>query len=222
MVAAAVLLVLIVGWQLLPGGGGEDPGATAGAAGSPTPSGQPSPSLAATPPSGDPGRQGSGGTVASAGAPTATTTTPTTPAPTTPAPTPTTPAPPRPCADAALALRVAPQRPDYRVGQTPVLDLEVRNTGTVACTRDLGAAQQEIVLYAGTRRLWSSNDCYPEGERDPQVLAPGAAQSFSVTWSGLSSQPRCAGERTRVGAGTYQLVGRLGTLVSRRATLVLT
>jgi len=120
-----------------------------------------------------------------------------------------------------LALRVAPQRPDYQVGQTPVLDLEVRNTATAPCVRDLGAAQQEILLYAGTQRLWSSNDCYPEGERDPQVLAPGAAQSFSVTWSGLSSQPRCAGQRTRVGAGTYELVGRIGTLVSRRATLVL-
>jgi len=62
---------------------------------------------------------------------------------------------------------------------------------------------------------------HPLGRRDPQVLAPGATRSFSVTWSGLSSQPRCVGQRTRVGPGTYQLVARVGTLVSRRAALVL-
>jgi hypothetical protein len=220
MVAVAVLLVLILGWQLLPGGGDDRPPA-AGAAGSGTPSAGPSTSLAATPPSGDPGRP-----AGSAGTATATTTAPAagpptpTPGPTTPAPT--TPAPPpRPCADGALALRVGPQQPAYRVGQTPVLDLQIRNASRAACVRDLGAAQQEILLYAGARRLWSSNDCYPEGQRDPEVLAPGTTRSFTVTWSGLSSQPRCAGPRARVGPGTYQLEARVGTLVSRRATLVL-
>ena len=219
MVAAAVLLVLVVGWQLLPGGGGgEERRVTAGAAGSPTPSTPPPTSLTATPPPGDPGRPGPGGTVTSPGTPAATTPTPT---PGTPTPAPTTPPPPGPCADAGLALRVAPQRPFYRVGQTPVLDLQVRNAATAPCERDLGAAEQEIVLYAGTRRLWSSNDCYPGGSRDVQVLQPGESVSFSVTWSGLTSQPRCTGERTRVRAGGYQLAGRLGTLVGPRAPLTL-
>jgi hypothetical protein len=214
VVAVAALLVLIIGWQLLPGGGGDDPRRTAGAAGSPTatPIVAPSTSLGATPPPGDPGRPGNG-------SPATTTPTATTPAPTTPAPT--TPPPPGPCADGALALRVVPQRPEYRVGQTPVLGLEVRNTSKAPCVRDLGAAQQEIVLYAGGTRLWSSNDCYPEGERDSRVLRPGAAESFSVTWSGLGSRPKCAGTRARVGPGTYQLVGRLGTLISKRTALVL-
>jgi hypothetical protein len=116
---------------------------------------------------------------------------------------------------------VLPERPAYQVGDTPVLDLVVRNVSTVACVRDLGPAQQEVVLYAGARRLWSSNDCYPGGTRDVQVLQPGDSASFSVTWSGLSSRPRCAGDRTRVTAGGYALVGRLGTLVSKRAPLVL-
>jgi hypothetical protein len=70
-----------------------------------------------------------------------------------------------------------------------VLRLQVRNVGTVACTRDLGAALQEVLLYHGTTRLWSSNDCYPEGERDVEVMQPGVLHTFSVTWSGLSSQP---------------------------------
>lgn len=212
IVAVAALLVLIVGWQLLPGGGGEDPRRTAGAAASPTPTEQPSTSLAATPPSGDPGRPADGGAATTA-APVST------PAPTTPRPT--TAPPPGPCKDGALALRVVPAQPAYRVGQQPVLGLEVRNTSRTPCVRDLGAAQQEIVLYQGSIRLWSSNDCYPEGATDTRVLKPGVAQSFSVTWSGLGSQPKCAGTRARVGAGTYQLVGRLGTLVSKRTALAL-
>jgi hypothetical protein len=78
-----------------------------------------------------------------------------------------------------------------------------------------------VLLYHGTTRLWSSNDCYPEGERDLELMRPGVLHTFSVTWSGLSSHPACAGTRTRVGAGSYALVGRLGSLTSPRAPLTL-
>lgn len=212
LAVAVVLSVLVLGWIALPGGGdSNDRQPTAGAAGSPTRSGDvpAETSLAATPPAGDPGRGGDGNAAA-----TATTAAPTTPARTTP------PA-PKPCGDGALSLKVVPERTAYDVGQSPVLDLLVSNTSTVACVRDLGAAQQEIVLYQGSRRLWSSNDCYPEGERRSTVLAPGASESFEVTWSGLGSRPKCAGQRTRVGAGSYSLVGRLGTLVSKRTPISL-
>lgn len=210
LAVAVVLFVLIVGWIALPGGGdGNDRQPNAGAAGSPTRSGDvpPETSLAATPPPGDPGRAGDGNA-----APTAT------PAPTT-TPARTTPPAPEACADGALTLKVVPERTAYDVGQSPVLDLQVSNTSKLACVRDLGAAQQEIVLYRGSQRLWSSNDCYPEGERRSTVLAPGASESFEVTWSGLGSRPKCAGQRTRVGAGSYTLVGRIGTLVSKRTPI---
>jgi hypothetical protein len=218
LVAGIVLLVIVLGWIALPGGG-DDGGRreTAAAAGSPTatPTGAPT-SLAATPPAGDPGRAGDG-------EPAATTTTAAPPPTTTPPPPPRTtrPAAPGPCSDRSLALRVAPERLTYAVGQQPVLDLQVRNVSKAACVRDLGAAQQEILVYRGSQRLWSSNDCYPEGEKRTEVLTPNAARSFEVTWSGLGSRPRCAGVRTRVGAGSYTLVARLGTLVSPRTPLTL-
>jgi hypothetical protein len=107
------------------------------------------------------------------------------------------------------------------VGQSPVLDLRVQNVSAVPCVRDLGAGQQEITLYQGAKRLWSSNDCFPDDSRDSQVLRPGAPETFSVTWSGLGSRPKCAGARIRVGPGGYALVARLGTLVSPRAPIVL-
>jgi hypothetical protein len=208
---AGVIVLLLLGWAILPGGGNDQPRDTAAAAGSPSPTvpnAAPT-ELTATAPTDDPGPPADGGGAA----------VPPTTAPTTPTPSP--PPAPKACADAALRLTVAPRQPAYTVGQTPVLDLRVRNVSTLACVRDLGAALQEIMLYRGSQRLWSSNDCYPEGERDSQVLRPGAVESFSVTWSGLGSRPRCAGPRTRVGAGSYTLVGRLGSLVSGRAPIVL-
>ena len=102
-----------------------------------------------------------------------------------------------------------------------MLRLQVRNVAALPCTRDLGAALQEVLLYQATKRLWSSNDCYPEGQRDLELMRPGVVYTFSVTWSGLSSQPQCLGTRTRVGAGSYALVGRLGSLVSPRSPLTL-
>ncbi len=209
---AVVLVVLLVGWAVLPDGGSDRPD-TAAAVGSPTPEGGTASSLAATPPAGD--RGGSGGVGSTGG-----------PATATPSPAPASsppPAPPKPCSDKALQLRILPERPAYEVGQQPVLDLVVRNVSTVACVRDLGAAHQEVLLYdVRNRRLWSSNDCYPGGTRDPQVLGPGDSASFSVTWSGLSSRPECAGERVRVGPGGYTLLGRLGTLTSKRSPIRLT
>jgi hypothetical protein len=218
--AATLLVVLVLGWMALPDRD-DSPRDTAAAAGSPSPGGGTASSLAATPPAGDRGGAGSGGSGGSGSA---------SGGPASPAvavnPQPASsaaPAPPAPCPDTALQLRVLPERPSYEVGEQPVLDLVVRNVSTVACVRDLGAAHQEVLLYDGhNRRLWSSNDCYPGGTRDPQVLGAGDSASFSVTWSGLSSRPKCAGERVRVGPGRYTLVGRLGTLLSQRAPIRLT
>jgi hypothetical protein len=216
---AGLVVVLLLLWAVLPDGGDDTPRDSAAAVGSPSPT-EPaaaatstgSGGLTASPASDDPGRAGDGP------APTATSAAATT-APATPKPTP--PPAPKPCPDSALRLTVAPAQPAYVVGQAPVLRLQVRNVGTLSCTRDLGAALQEVLLYQGTQRLWSSNDCYPEGERDQELMRPGVVYTFSVTWSGLVSRPKCAGTRTRVGAGAYTLVARLGSLVSPRAPLTL-
>jgi hypothetical protein len=219
---AGVVGVLLLFWAVLAGGGGDGGPARAAAVGSPSPSapasGQTSvdpsvdPSgLTASPATNDPGRAADDDGPAGGSAP----------APTSRQPAPRPTAAPKPCTDAELRLTVSPAQPAYLVGQAPVLRLQVRNVATVACSRDLGAALQEVVLYHGTTRLWSSNDCYPEGQRDLELMRPGVQYTFPVTWSGLSSQPKCFGARTRVGAGSYALVGRLGSLTSPRAPLIL-
>jgi hypothetical protein len=131
------------------------------------------------------------------------------------------PAAPQPCPDAATAVTAQPARAEYRVGQKPLLRLAVTNLGTVACTRDLDARLQEVLLYAadGVTRLWSSNDCYPADSVDVRLLQPSETVSYSVTWSGRSSQPACAGPRVRVGPGDYLVIARLGPLASGPAPL---
>jgi hypothetical protein len=212
---AGLAAVLLLVWAALPGGGDGRP-QPAAAISSPTLSYEPTspdPSgLTASPVSNDPGRAADNDGTATSGSGT-------TPAPTTSQPAPQPAA--KPCADAQLQLTVSPAQPAYPVGQAPVLRLQVRNVGPVPCTRDLGAALQEVLVYQGGTRLWSSNDCYPEGRRDIETLRPGVMETFPVTWSGLTSQPKCAGARTPVGAGSYELVGRLGTLVSARSPLAL-
>jgi hypothetical protein len=221
---AAVVGLLLLFWAVLPGGGGGGP-VRAAAVGSPSPSAPATGSdpadpsvdpsgLTASPATDDPGRAADDGGPAGGGSATAPAATSRQPAP---KPTPA----PKPCTDAALRLAVSPAQPAYLVGQAPVLRLQVRNVAAVACTRDLGAALQEVLLYHGPTRVWSSNDCYPEGSRDLELMRPGVLHTFSVTWSGLSSHPACAGTRTRVGAGSYALVGRLGSLTSPRAPLTL-
>jgi hypothetical protein len=129
---------------------------------------------------------------------------------------------PGPCADGALRLTVAAARPSYPVGSRPVLSLSVKNVGAAACVRDLASSQQEVLLYAGGTRLWSSNDCYPGGGTDLETIAPGGRRTYPVTWSGLASEPGCPAPRARVPAGRYTLTARIGTLRGSPATLTLT
>jgi hypothetical protein len=219
VVVAGAVTVLLVLW-LVASAGSPPPirptaegGSSASATADGNPNGEtpaPSGTLVGTPPAADPGRPGGGTDGTSSGGGTAPGAPPATQAAIPPA-----------CADSALRLTVTPEQRAYPVGTMPVLTLSVQNMSRGTCSRDLAAKQQEVLLYAGKVRLWSSNDCYPGTGRDIQALAPGERNRYSVTWSGLSSRPRCAGTRTRVGPGRYSLVGRLGTLRSAPTALVL-
>lgn len=147
-------------------------------------------------------------------------------APTTGAPVPTTEAPPpaapTDCPDTAIKVVASAGQPSYPVGGKPVVVLSVVNVGPVACVRDLDAAKQEILMYAGTTRIWSSNDCYPGSFTDVRTLLPQEMAQYTVEWSGLASAPGCVQPRAAVGAGSYSIVARLDAVQSEPAVLVLT
>jgi hypothetical protein len=119
------------------------------------------------------------------------------------------------CAATALKVAAVVAQPRYNVGDQPQLLLQVTNTSSAACVQDLADSQVELRVYNGESRVWGSHDCEIQPGTAQRTLEPGQVVRVSIVWSGLSSQPQCAGTRQRVGAGTYTLYallsGRTGT-----------
>lgn len=126
-----------------------------------------------------------------------------------------------PCSDDVIAVEVhAPA--SVAVGTQATFALLVTNTAPVPCVRPLDAQLRELALWdlAGNR-IWGSNDCLPETSSDPRTLAPGEAVSFSVEWSGLTSEPTCTVPQMPPPPGPYLLEGRLDTKGSAAAPVTI-
>jgi hypothetical protein len=109
------------------------------------------------------------------------------------------------CLGAQLTVSAASSAPSYKVGDQPVLMLQVKNNGPADCAQDLADSQVELRVYNGAARVWGSHDCLVQPGTSVKTLVAGTTVGVQVTWSGLSSEPGCAGTRQRVGAGTYTL-----------------
>jgi hypothetical protein len=114
-----------------------------------------------------------------------------------------------PCQAGALKVAAVVDKPSYRVGEQPMVLLQVTNTGSAPCVQNLADSQVELRVYNGESRVWGSHDCTVQPGVSDRTLAVGQPVRVSVVWSGLSSQPKCAGTRQRVGAGTYTLYALL-------------
>jgi hypothetical protein len=126
------------------------------------------------------------------------------------------------CSDGQVQVTVrAPA--EVRAGSKPTLQIVVRNVGAAPCVRAVDQELQEIVLLDGAgRRVWGSNDCFPEQSDRSVRLAPGAEIALPIVWSGRTSAPDCAGERLVPPAGDYALRARLDTKTSPNRPLELT
>jgi len=116
---------------------------------------------------------------------------------------------PEPCSAKNLAVEAVSSKPSYTVGEQPVLELQVTNAGDEPCVQDLADSQIELKVYNGESRVWGSHDCLIQPGTNLRTLEPDTPVRIAITWSGLSSQPQCAGTRQRVGAGTYTLYALL-------------
>lgn len=132
------------------------------------------------------------------------------------------PASPEACADKDLTLVALMAEATYRIGSQPRFKLAVTNSSATPCVRDVGSGQQELWVSAGTRKLWSSDHCSPNRGADSRTLHPGEKLTYWLDWSGRTSEVGCPKTRTEVGAGTYLLTARLGTLVSKPVEFTLT
>ena len=116
---------------------------------------------------------------------------------------------PLPCTAQQLSVTAVVGKLRYAVGDQPVLTLQVTNTGPGACVQNVADSQILLRVYNGASRVWGSHDCQVQPGTDQRTLEVGKPAGFSIVWSGLTSQPGCAGTRQRVGAGTYTLYAAL-------------
>lgn len=184
--ALLVILLILTAKTLTSGGGGKP----AGAGGATTPvlstsAGSTSRSHTSHPPSTSPASTASPASTGSSSA-----------------------APPQ-CQPSDLSVAAVSSQPTYQVNDQPVLELQVTNTGSKPCVQDLADKQVELRVYNGESRVWGSHDCQVQPGTTERVLAVRMPVRVAVTWSGLTSQPHCAGTRQRVGAGTYTLYALL-------------
>jgi hypothetical protein len=130
---------------------------------------------------------------------------------------------PAPVSCVPAVLKVVARTPvsRYRVGQQPQLEIQVTNTGTAPCIADLSDTQIELLVYNGESRVWGSHDCTVQPGSSVVTLVAAKPVRRSIRWTGLSSQPQCAGNRMRVGIGTYTLRARLGIVQGSPATFMI-
>lgn len=124
---------------------------------------------------------------------------------------------PQPCQAKDLEVAAVVSKPDYSVGEQPVLELQVTNTGEQPCVQDLADSQIELKVYNGESRVWGSHDCLIQPGTNLRTLEVNTPVRVAITWSGLSSRPECAGTRQRVGAGTYTLYALLSGKTGKAA-----
>jgi hypothetical protein len=100
--------------------------------------------------------------------------------------------------------------------------MRIQNTSSKPCRRDIGAAQNELLITSGSTRVWSSDDCNPGGAAQVQTIQPGQSYSVTVTWLGKLSKKGCPTDQPEAQAGSYKLTGRNGDVTSKPATFALT
>jgi cytoskeletal protein RodZ len=124
------------------------------------------------------------------------------------------------CAPADLAVTVATDASNYGADGDPTVSLTVTNKSAQACETNVGQNALEVKVASGDTAVWSSDVCYPGGESDVRTLEPGAVYTTSVVWRRVAAADGCP-EEPRVDAGTYQVSGRAGDVVSEPVEIVL-
>ncbi|MEO7349877.1 MAG: hypothetical protein ABIW32_08490 [Terrimesophilobacter sp.] len=126
------------------------------------------------------------------------------------------------CAPAVIDVKAATDKSSYAAGENPQLTLEVTNMGSVACTIDVSASQQEFLITSGSELYWNSRDCQAATPETPAlliVLQPNESKKTTppYVWERVRSSPtNCSGAPTAVpgGGASYHLNINLGTIAS--------
>ncbi len=129
---------------------------------------------------------------------------------------------PASCPDSAISVTATTDSATYAAGSTPRLTMVITNSGTDACTRDVGPAANTVAITSGGVPVWSSDDCSPGGKNSVVTLQPGSTAQVTVTWPGRLTQGSCPSDPPLAKTGTYDLTGRNGDVTSKKTAFTLT
>lgn len=107
------------------------------------------------------------------------------------------------CQAGQLQVTPGTDQTDYAEGELPQLFLSVVNTGSEACSADMGTAGMEFTVSSGDDQVWRSVDCQSDPESLAVILDPDQpVQTEPITWDRTrSSAETCEITRDAVSAG---------------------
>lgn len=127
-----------------------------------------------------------------------------------------------PCDPAAIVLAAVTDKTEYQAGENPMISMTITNSGTSACTYNVGTDAQLYSIVSGEDPIWNSRDCQADAAPLDQVLQPGVAvPTTPFAWDRTrSSTDTCGSDRPQVTAGgaTYRLSVQLGEAKSLEDT----
>lgn len=113
------------------------------------------------------------------------------------------------CMDQDMVVRAKAAKKSYTVGDTPELTLSIKNTGSVACVRDVGPLVNEIEIKSGGYHVWSSDDCNASKRSKIVTMQPGEVYASAITWNGRLSSKGCPDPKgAKAKPGSYTVIGR--------------
>lgn len=124
------------------------------------------------------------------------------------------------CNPAQVVIVAVTDSTSYKSGVKPKISMTITNSGTAACTFDVGTGAQEYIITSGNDRIWSSADCQTSPTSTPQVLQPGVELTTTpFAWDRTrSSTTTCNSSRPAAVANsdgpTYRLQVKLGSAKS--------
>ena len=106
----------------------------------------------------------------------------------------------------------------YAAGVQPQISMRITNTGSSACTLDVGTSQQQYLIVSGSDPIWDSTTCQTDGVSLDLVLEPSEPVTTNpFPWDRTrSSASTCNTARPEVIAAgsTYRLSVKLGEITS--------
>jgi len=121
------------------------------------------------------------------------------------------------CNPAVIVVEPVTDATSYAPGVQPMLSMSITNTGSVACTFEIGADAQVFSIVSGSDPIWTSTDCLTTQASEVTLEPNTPLASAPFAWDRTRSSPEtCDTSRPEVigGGATYRLSVKVGDIES--------